>query len=168
MPYLGFPGRKWFSHLLLFSVWVYWLGPHHISGQGLLLFCQTRSSLFRRVNTHPWPACLNEPGSPHVPQKCHCVVSPRPFFPLPPSPPSSPSTQCDFCIRCHGDAAKREENESANLWLPGQTVHLGRVNCTLAVCLCADNGGTRKKVKKGQCDTLSNTMQNTETSYRWC
>lgn len=85
-----------------------------------------------------------------------------------PSPPSSPSTQCDFCIRCHGDVAKREENESANLWLPGQTVHLGRVNCTLAVCLCADNGGTRKKVKKGQCDTLSNTMQDTEALYRWC
>lgn len=81
--YLGFPGRKWFSHLLLFSFWVYWLDPHHISGQGLLLFCQARSSLFRRVNTHPWPARLNEPGSPHVPQKCHCVVSPGPFFPSP-------------------------------------------------------------------------------------
>lgn len=80
---LGFPGRKWFSHLLLFSFWVYWLDPHHISGQGLLLFCQARSSLFRRVNTHPWPARLNEPSSPHVPQKCHCVVSPGPFS-LPP------------------------------------------------------------------------------------
>lgn len=102
---------------------------------------------------------------------CHksATVWCRPgLFSPSPTPPSSPSTQCDFCIRCHGDAAKREENESANLWLPGQTVHLGRVNCTLAVCLCADNGGTRKKVKKGQCDTLSNTMQNTETSYRWC
>lgn len=81
--YLGFPGRKLFSHLLLFSFWVYWLDPHHISGQGLLLFCQARSSLFRRVNTHPWPARLNEPSSPHVPQKCHCVVSPGPFS-LPP------------------------------------------------------------------------------------
>lgn len=50
--------------------------------------------------------------------------------------------------------AKREENESANLWLPGQTVHLERVNCTLAVCLCAVNSGTRKKVKKAQCDTV--------------
>lgn len=152
---VGYCRNKWFSHLLLFSCWVYGLDPHHIFGQGLLLFCLARSSLFRRVNTHPWPAHLNEPSSPHVPQKCHCVVSTRPFFLL---PPSSPSTQCDFCIRCHGDAAKREENESANLWLPGQTVHLERVNCTLAVCLCAVNGGTRKKVKKGQCDTLSNIM----------
>lgn len=140
------------TSIQLVSLWV-WSTSH--LWPSLLLFSLARSSLFRRVNTHPWPARLNEPGSPHVPQKCHCVVSTGPFFlPL----PSSPSTQCDFCIRCHGDAAKREENESSNLWLPGQTVHLGRVNCTLTVCLCADNGRTRKKVKKRDNATLCQTL----------
>lgn len=65
---------------------------------------------------------LNEPSSPRAPQKCHCVVSAE----LPRSLAHSLSLsllhlptrrRCDFYIRCHGDVARREENESANLWL---------------------------------------------------
>lgn len=111
--------------------------------------CPDWSFLFTGLNTHPWPARLNEPCSPHVPQKCHCGGVTQAFL---------PRRQCDFYIRCHGDVARREEKWGRALTsgfsrLPGQTVHFREGeqegSGTLPVCLYANNGGARKKGETG-------------------
>lgn len=109
---VGYFKNKWLSHLPLSGWWIQILDLHHGSltkASPASSLCPAWSFLFRGMNTHPWPARLNEPCSPHVPQKCHCVVSPGLFF--------LPRRRCDFYIRCHGDVARRKENESSNLWL---------------------------------------------------
>lgn len=77
---VGYFRNKLIGHLSLSGWWIQWLEPHHSSltkASFSAPLCPAWSFLFRELNTHPWPACLNEPCSPHVPQKCHCVVSPR-------------------------------------------------------------------------------------------
>lgn len=112
--------------------------------------CPTWSFLFTGLNTHPWPARLNEPCSPHVPQKCHCGGVTQAFL---------PRRQCDFYIRCHGDVARREEKWGRVLTsgfsrLPGQTVHFrggSRKEAALCLFVCML---TIAALEKGETGTL--------------
>lgn len=153
MGLLAILGYCWLS---LSGLWIQWLEPHRSSLTKASFFPHSLPSLIFPLQRTEYSSLT---GSPKWTLLSSCTTK-VPLCGV--NPGFLSKRQCDFYIRCHGDAARREENgalTSGFSWLPGQTVHLGRAGSSaVPVCLCADNSSTWKGETGTWWRYLSNTM----------